>query len=67
MMHNETRIAIVEHAARWASNALSEVLCNHGGYIDANMRDRICDAIQSLVAAQSIYTPPPITEERDGK
>lgn len=47
-MSHEVRVAIVEHAIRWATNILVEVLHNHGRALPQEVRIPLHDAIQKL-------------------
>ncbi len=47
-MDKEIRRQIVFHAVRWAGNILTEVLSNHGEYLQQETRLNLKDAIASL-------------------
>lgn len=47
----EAREAVVLVAVRWSRNMLAEVLGNHGGSIDAKLRDVVRRAIDALSEA----------------
>lgn len=53
MMTQDTRVQIVEHAARWAQNMLVEVLSNHGSALTEEGRDCLHNAVRALVDLSS--------------
>lgn len=52
-MNTSTRITIVDHAIRWTSNILVEVLGNHGKAIPPSARDALRTAVEALSVAST--------------
>lgn len=53
---NEVRIEIIQHAIRWCSNILVEVLSNYAAAVgDDVARDLLRDAIAALAKADDQY------------
>lgn len=47
-MLRESRLAVIDHAARWASNMLSEVQHNHGAMLGPTKKMALKAAITAL-------------------
>lgn len=54
VMDRITRIAIIQHAVRWAYNMLTEVGSNHGKMLSNKSREMLTKAIQALGECLSI-------------
>ncbi len=50
---NADRELVVDHAIRWTSNILTEVLGNHARFIRPSTRERLRDAVNALSEARS--------------
>jgi hypothetical protein len=53
----ESRLTIVEHAIRWSSNILNEVVGNHGRFIPVEAREHLKQATQELSSAAQLLWP----------